>query len=244
MTNLKNAIKMLPVLLLLLSVSCKKEEPEPTPVAELITPKDLSDYYIVAEHTTGEHRMMVAYFELNGGALMVRATRQGIYNNKGVAVSHALAIENGQFIIDWNGDGRTSMYRFTIEKDASGRLKLKAYDFEFNGEGNLLAYAILAKKTEALPFEGDDFKMIASNLPFETVKSGIPLSFTTFLGSKILFWPTRNPENQIDPYANIINIGFITKANLLGVTVPYWKGIDTPIMLIEIEDLLFIAAKQ
>ena len=47
-----------------------------------------------------------------------------------------------------------------------------------------------------------------------------------------------------DPYANLIDIGFISKSNLLGVTVPYWKGINTPIMLIEIEDLLFIAAKQ
>jgi len=244
--TLKNAIKMLPVMLLLLLVSCKKEEAESTPVAELvaITPKELSDYYIVAEHKTGGHRMMVAYFELNGSTLMVHATRQGIHNNVGVAVSHAVTIENGQFSIDWNGDGRTSMYRFTMEKDASGKLQLKAYDFEFNGEGKLLSFAILAKKTEALPFEGHDFKMVASNLPFETVKNGIPLSITTFVESEILFWPSRNFEDQIDPYGNIINIGFITKANLLGVTVPYWKGINTPIMLIEIDDLLFIAAKQ
>jgi len=41
-----------------------------------------------------------------------------------------------------------------------------------------------------------------------------------------------------------MDIGFISKAHLLGVTIPYWKGINTPIMLIEIEDLLLIAAKQ
>ena len=34
------------------------------------------------------------------------------------------------------------------------------------------------------------------------------------------------------------------RLNLLGVTVPYWKDINTPIMLIEIETLLFMAAKQ
>ncbi|RYF09211.1 MAG: hypothetical protein EOO42_24175 [Flavobacteriales bacterium] len=244
MKNLKNAIKMLPLMLLFLTVSCKKDKVKPEVVSDPVTKNDLVDYYIVAQHKTGGHRIMVAYFELNGDVLTVKATRQGAYNVLGVAVSHGVTVENGQFSIDWNGDGRTSMYRFTVEKDGNGNLKLKAYDFQFNGEGNLLAYAVLAKKTEALPFDGDDFKMAAHNLPFESVKSGIPLSFTTFIGSKILFWPTRNLENQLDPYDNIISIGFTTKANLLGVTVPYWKGINTPIMLIEIEDLLFIAAKQ
>lgn len=235
---------MLPVLLLLVSLSCKKEEAKPQPIANLIAAKDLLDYYIVAEHKTGGNRMMVAYFTLDGSNVMVRATRQGITNVKGVAVDHVVTLENGQFGIDWNGDGRTSMYRFAIEKDDSGELKLKAYDFEFNGEKNLLAYTILAKRTEALPFDDHDFKMIASNLSFETVKNGIPLSFTTFLGGKILWWPTRTTDNQLDPYDNLIDIGFISKANVLGVTVPYWKGINTPIMLIEIENLLFIAAKQ
>ena len=244
MMTLKNAIKMLPLMLLFLSVSCKKDKVKPEVVSDPVTTKDLADYYIVAQHKTGGHRIMVAYFELNGDVLTVKATRQGVYNVLGVAVSHSVTVENGQFSIDWNGDGRTSMYRFTMEKDASGRLQLKAYDFEFNGEKNLLAYTILAKRTEALPFDDHDFKMIASNLSFETVKNGIPLSFTTFLGGKILWWPTRTTDNQLDPYDNLIDIGFISKANVLGVTVPYWKGINTPIMLIEIENLLFIAAKQ
>lgn len=246
MKNLKNALKMLSVVLLLILVSCKKEEvtPNPAPVVNAVTSTDLLDYYIVAEHKTGGHRMMVAYFEASGNKVMVKATRQGIYKNIGVAVDHEAIIENGRVSIDWNGDGRTSMYRFNVEKDSNGKLILKTYDFEFNGEKNLLAYAILAKKTEALTFEDHDFKMAASGLPFETVKNGIPLSFMRFLGNKVIFWPTRNIDSQMDPYMNLINIGFITKTNALGVTVPYWKGINTPVMLLEIDDLLFMAAKQ
>lgn len=244
MKSLRTTLKMLSILLVLASASCKKEDVAPEPIVDPITTNELLDYYIVAEHKTGGHRMMVGYFERSGNTIMVKATRQGIYKNIGVAVDHGVTIENGSFSIDWNEDGRTAMYRFSVEKDTNGSLKLKTYDFEFNGEKNNLAYAILAKKTEALPFEDHDFKMAASNLPFETVKNGIPLSVTKFLGNKIIFWPTRNIDTQVDPYANLINIGFITKANVLGVTVPYWKGINTPIMLIEIDDLLFMAAKQ
>lgn len=244
MKNLKNALKMLPVLLLLVLVSCKKKEVKPEEETEVVIPvtaKDLLDYYIVAEHKTGGDKLLVAYFELEGSTIVFRARRQGdLYYKR----ENTVAIEDGQFSIDWNGDGRTAVYRFAIEKDANGHLKLKTYDFTFNGEGNLLAYAVLAKKTEALPFAGDNFKMIRANVSFDAVKNGIPLNFTTFLGGKVLFWPTRDADNSMDWYLDLINIGFTTKANLLGVTVPSWKGINTPIMLIEIDDLLFIAAKQ
>jgi hypothetical protein len=90
------------------------------------------------------------------------------------------------------------------------------------------------KKTEALPFEDRNFKMAASGLPFETVKNGIPVNFLKFLGNKIMYWPTRSTDYQIDPYDTILNIGFRTKSLVLGVTVPYWNGVNTPVMLFEI----------
>lgn len=237
---------MLPILLFLASASCKKGENKPELVAHPIAITELLDYYLVAEHKTGGNRIMVAYFEPSGNTVLVHAIRQGNPNYTGVNTNHAITLANGQISIDWNGDGRTAMYRFTIEKDGNGKLILKNYDFQFNGEGNGLNFAVLAKKTEALPFEGFDFKMAASSLPFEAVKNGIPFTFTTFLESKLIFWPTGSTDNNqhLDGYSNILNIGFISKAYLLGVTVPYWKGINTPIMLIEIDELLFMAAKQ
>ena len=65
------------------------------------------------------------------------------------------------------------------------------------------------------------------------------------MGGKVLYWPTKViVTEQVEGYDNILNIGFLTTTYTLGVTVPYWKGINTPIMLIEIDSLLFMAAKQ
>lgn len=247
MKTLKTTLKMLPILLLIVLVSCKKKQVMPEQEVKVTTPvtaKELLDYYIVVEHKTGADKLLVVYFDIDGSQIVARARRQGDPGVKVVAVNSVVDIENGQFSVDWNRDGRTAVYRFTIENDASGTLKMKTYDFQFNGEGNLLAYGVMAKKTEALPFAGYQFKMIRENVPFDQVKSGIPVAFTSFLGSKTLFWSTRDIDHQLDGYTEILNIGFTTKANLLGVTVPYWKSINTPIMLIEIEELLFLAAKQ
>mgnify|MGYP003576602786 CR=1 FL=1 len=246
MKNLKNTLKIMLVLLVFISTSCKKEDTTSTPEQDVnpVASKDLLDYYIVAEHKTGASKLMVAYFEQIGDKVVVKATRQGRPDYIGVTVDHEANVTKGLFSIDWNGDGRTAMYHFTIEKDANGNLKLKTYDFVHNAEGNLLAYAVLAKKTEALPFEDRNFKMAASGLPFETVKNGIPVNFLKFLGNKIMYWPTRCAVYQIDPYDPILNIGFRTKSLVLGVTVPYWNGVNTPVMLFEMEDLLFMAAIQ
>lgn len=249
MKNFKNALKMFSILLLLLSTSCKKDEikleNKPEPTVNPIAATELLDYYLVAEHKAGAYRMMVAYFELSGNKVIVRAMRQGNPIYPGIETHHEVMVDNGRINIDWNGDGRTAMYRFTIEKDASGKLTLKNYDFQFNGEGNLLNFAVLAKKTEALPFENFNFKMAAVGQPFEAVKNGIPLTFSKFMGGKVLYWPTKViVTEQVEGYDNILNIGFLTTTYTLGVTVPYWKGINTPIMLIEIDSLLFMAAKQ
>jgi hypothetical protein len=149
MKSLKTTLKMLSILLVLVSASCKKEEIAPEPIADPITTNQLFDYYIVAEHKTGASKLMVAYFEQVGDKVVVKATRQGRPDYIGVTVDHEANVANGLFSIDWNGDGRTAMYRFTIEKDVNGNLKLKTYDFVHNAEGNLLAYAVLAKKNRS-----------------------------------------------------------------------------------------------
>jgi len=232
MNNLKNTSKMLPVLLLFVLVSCKKKNPQPDAATNEIVTNELLNYYLVAEHKTGPNKLMVAYFNQDGSTVDAQAHLQ-----EHQVRTRAVTIKDRQFNIDFNKDGK-SMYNFTLEKDASGNLILKTYDFVYNGEGNQLAHATLIKKVDAPPFDGSNFKMIRSNVPFEMIKDGIPFSFLS--GAKSMIW-----TNRIKEYHNLINIGFkTTDDEYMAVMVPGWKDIKTPIMLLETRDVLFIAAKQ
>lgn len=222
MKNLTGIYKLFPILLLVLFTNCKKKVADPVPNADQIAASELLDYYIVAEHTTGSNKLLVLYFTQEGNVVRANTHLQGYFRAKEVAV------QNSAFGIDYNGDGK-SVYNFTIKKDAEGKLMLKSYDFAYNGTGNQLAYAIMAKRAEAISF---------TNLSFKT--GNTIFSFTKNGGAEVINW-AGDPH----PYYKLINIGFKTNnEKFLGVTVPNWSGVNTPVMLLEKDDVLYIAKEH
>ncbi|MBB5440294.1 hypothetical protein HDC92_003994 [Pedobacter sp. AK017] len=222
MKNLKRICKLFPILLLLLYTGCKKKAAVPADDAEQIVASELLDYYLVGEHTTGGNKLIVLYFTPEGNVIKANAHLQGYFRAREVV------IKNSVITIDYNGDGK-SMYTFTLEKDAEGKLKLKSYDFRYNGAGNQMAYAIMAKKSEAFSF---------ANLSFKT--GNTMFSFTTDGGTEIINWP-----GDPSPYYKLTNIGFKTNNDkFLGVTVPGWNGVVVPVMLLEKDDALFVAKEH
>jgi len=220
MKTLKHIYKLLPILLLVVFASCKKKSAVPD--ANQIGNDELLDYYLVAEHITGGNKLLVLYFTKEGSVIKANAHLQGYFRASEVVV------KNSAFNIDYNGDGK-SMYNFVLEKDAEGTLKLKSYDFQYNGVGNQLAYAMMAKKTEAFAF---------ANLSFKT--GNTIFSFTSNGGAEVLNWP-----GDASPYYRLINIGFKTNNDrFLGVTVPNWNGVNSPVLLVEKEDALYVAKEH
>lgn len=235
MKNLKNALKILPLLLFLVLVSCKKKNAAPDAVAEEIAAKELLDYYIVAEHAIGPNKLMILYFTEDNMA--IKAQAHLLDGNKIINVD----VKKSAFSIDYFGDGK-AVYNFVVERDATGKLILKSYSFNFNGQGNELAYATMVKTRAAPIFTGLSYKMIPSNVPFNMINTGTPFSIKPRSSSDrgALLWGSSGPY-----FSELINIGFKTvDGAYMAVSLPNWKSIDKPIMLLERKNELFIAAKN
>lgn len=248
MKSLKNTLKLMPVMLLLVLAGCKKKDSMPTPDGENpdgnkgISASELVDYYIVAEHKTGGNKLLVVYFSQEGNTVKANAHLQGSLRINEVKMG------SSKFSIDYNADGK-SVYTFTVAKDADGKLKLNAYDFIYNGAGDQLSYATLVKKTEAVAFANSSFK--TGDILFKF--TGTDLQWDVRLrksgeiqipgGQPIVKYDTL-PEVTL-PYYGITNIAFKTNADeFMGVIVPGWKNINTPVMLVERSDAVFVATRQ
>ena len=235
MKNFKNALKILPVLLLLVFVSCKKKDATPDAAVEEIATKELLDYYIVAEHAIGSNKLMVLYFTEDNMA--IKAQAHLLEGNKIINV----VLKKSAFSIDYYGDGK-AVYNFVVERDATGKLILKSYSFNFNGQGNELAYATMIKTRAAPIFTGLSYKMMPSHAPFNTINTGTPFSIKPRSSGDAgaLLWGGVGPY-----FSELINIGFKTvDGAYMAVSLPNWKSIDKPIMLLERKNELFIAAKN
>jgi len=236
MKTLKKILKMLPLLLIFVSVGCKKEKAQPEAVADEIATSALLDYYIVAEHAIGLNKLMILYFTQEGNA--VKAQVHLFDGTKAVEV----VMEKSTFRIDYNGDGK-SIYNFGVEKDDTGKLILKSYDFNFNGQGNELAHAIIVKTRATPSFTDLSYKMIPSNMPFDKINTGTPFSIKprTYGSRGALVWSSNTGPH----FDELINIGFRTADGAyMAVSVPNWKSINKPIMLLESRQTLYIAARQ
>lgn len=228
--------KIMTMLILLAGfMACKKNEANSK--AKEIETAELLDYYIVAEHEIGANKLMMLYFIQENNTIKAQ---MHLLNDKRVK---EVTLNQSAFKIDYYGDGK-AIYNFTVEKDEVGKLRLKSYSFSFNGQGNELVFATIVKKRAAPVFTGLSYKMIPSNTPFERIGTGTPFSIYAGSGGGnrgALVW-----SNGVGPhFDDIINIGFKTADGAyMAVSLPNWKKIDIPIMLLENKTTLFIAAKQ
>ena len=223
MGNFRNIYKLIPILLLLVWLSCKKKDATPAPdeVKDVAT-SELLDYYIVAQHKSGK-KLSVIYFTREGSSIKANVHLVATLRFREVN------IKNLAFSIDLDDDGK-AIYSFTVEKDASGKLRLSTYRYAYQNIGNQLTYAIIAKKTEAFAFAQSSFKIGDKSF-----------NFYSDTGSPLLKWITTNSYT----YYNLTNVGFKTNDNqFIGATVPNWDGIDTPVILIEKDNIMHIATKQ
>ena len=220
MKNLINICKMLPILFLVLG-SCKEKSTDP----ENITVSELADYYLVAEHKTGGNKLLVLSFTKDGNVVKANGHLQGLLR------IHEASVENGTFNFDYNSDGK-SMYSFDFEKGSDGNLKLKSYDFTYNGASDQLSQAVLVKKTDAFLFTNKLFWVLALAFQIETPNN-----------TEVLQWldGKRFPVYRLD------NFGFKSNNDeFLGVLVPDWKinGQSAKVMLVERGDSVFIGITE
>ena len=237
MKHLKKIQTMLPLLLLLVFVGCKKNNvtPDNDPgndnpeEVKGISMDELLDYYLVTELKSGDTKLAVMYFTKEGDVVKASLHGGGYLRSKEVVATNST--------FSFNSDG-FGTYNYTLEKDESGMIKLKSYDF--NGGGDL-DYALLIKKTNALPFVNSSFK--AGDLLFKLTS---PTTLEWNFQNKIIGYNVGPPPFYIKtpiivngpeltlPYYSLIDLGFKTNNDqFIGITVPSWKDSNTPVMLIE-----------
>jgi hypothetical protein len=240
MKKMKKVYRILPVLLLLAFIGCKKNGAAPGKDNENpgidnpannkgINVNELRDYYLVTERQTGNSKLAIMYFSQEGNVVKANLHGSGYLRSKEVVMTNSA--------FSFNSDG-FGTYNYTLEKDASGTVKLKSYDF--NG-GNNLVYALLIKKSDALPYAASSFK--ADNLLF---KFKNPTTLEWDFQNRVVGFNTGPPplnlktpffENRPEvtlPYYSLLDLGFKSNNDeFIGVTVPSWKDSNTPLLLIE-----------
>lgn len=216
------------ILFLSIMVGCKKKDAVSDVATPGIAANELSDYYIVAEFKTGlNNRLMTMHFTQEGNTIKVHGHVQQSYQVREIVV------KNNTFTVDYFGDGK-SIYTFMIEKDEAGKLKLKSYSFSFNGLENELDYALLINKP-AIGIRGySKYKMIERRVPIANIENGIEIMM-----SETVYWTINAPSITLYQY---MDIGYKSNdGRYMLVSVPHWKGINIPIILIEFNDVLLVA---
>lgn len=220
MKNLIHICKMLPILILVFG-SCKEKSPEP--VDTTVSIAEMVDYYIVAEHKTGGNKLIVLSFAKDGNIVNASAHIQG-----GLRI-HEASLDNGTFKFDYNSNGN-SVYTFVLEKDANGKMRLKSYDFVYNGAGSQLSHALVVKKSDMTPILNKSFWV--KTLGFKLV---------TEENRDVLQWTDgkRYAAYKLD------NFGFKTNQDeFMGIMVPSWTGQTSPVMLVESGDQVTIGTTE
>lgn len=229
MKALNNTLIIVSILFLSIMVGCKKKDAVPDVVTPGIAASELLDYYIVAEFKTGlNNRLMTMHFTQEGNTIKVHGHLQQGYQVREIVV------KNNTFTVDFFGDGK-SIYTFMIEKNEAGKLKLKSYSFSFIGQENELDYALLINKPGIGITYNSYYMMIERSVPLSNLKDGLLIAINE---TSMLIIAT----NKTIPFYKYMDIGYKSNdGKYMLVTVPHWKGIDAPIVLIEFDDLLLIA---
>lgn len=228
MKALNNRFIIVSILFLSIMVGCKKNDAVPDVVTPGIATSELLDYYIVAEFKKGlNNRLMTMHFTQEGNTIKVHGHVQQGYQVREVVV------KNNTFTVDYFGDGK-SIYNFTIEKDEAGKLKLKSYGFSFNGLENELDYALLINKPATGIIGYSKYRMIERSVHISSIDNGLVLMM-----SEANFWTLNTPDITLYKY---MDIGYKSNnGKYMLVSVPHWKGINIPIVLIEFDNSLLIA---
>ncbi|TCD28576.1 hypothetical protein EZ456_04080 [Pedobacter psychrodurus] len=242
---------MLSVLILMaLFAACKKgtndpDDPNNPENIQKVSTADLLPYYIVAARKTGDQKLAVMTFTQEGTGLKVNLHRQGYLR------SMTADVAENTLTFDLDGTG-TYTYRFALEKSASGQLTLKSY--QYTDKGNTaqgFEFAVLANTNTAQNYENADFK--AGALLFR------------FTGTKTIDWDIKErqigtkyyppPINQVlpimavtpevsVPYYALAAGSFKANSDFIGAMVPSWKNINSPLMVIERNNITYQANKQ
>ena len=242
---------MLSVLMLMAIFSaCKKDKNDPNDPnnpenVQKVGKADLLPYYIVAERKTGDQKLAIMTFTQDGDGLKVNLHRQGYLR------SLTADVTDNTLSFDLDGTG-TYIYRFALEKNASGQITLKSYQYtDKTNTAQGFETAVLANTTSVQNYENADFK--TGNLLFR------------FTGTKTIDWDIKErqigtkyyppPINQTLPitaFAPEVSIPYYAlatgtfKANndFIGAMVPNWKNTNSPTMVIERNNTIYQANKQ
>lgn len=256
MKNFKNMLIMLPLLLVVLFASCKKDSNNAGPndgggngTDNAVVTKDLLDYYIVAQRKAGAARINILYFTQDGNAIKANM------NGKGFLRSTAVTISGSTLKFDTNGDG-VFVYTFAFEKGTDGKVKLKSYQYtDTSNPDQGLVYATLANKADAPAFENSSFKSGDILLKFNTANNASTMDWdikSRQTGTK--YYPP--PINQTlpvftvapevsSPYYTLLNVGWKSNNDeFIGASVPAWNNVNTPVMLIERNSIIYLCSKQ
>ncbi|WP_316846633.1 hypothetical protein [Pedobacter psychrodurus] len=242
---------MLSVLMLLATfAACKKgnndpNDPNDPENVQKVSKADLLPYYIVAERKTGDQKLAVMTFTQDGDGVKVNLHRQGYLR------SIATDVTDNTLTFDLDGTG-TYTYRFALEKNASGQITLKSFLYtDKSNAAQGLDFAVLANTTSAQTYENADFK--TGNLLFR------------FTGSKNIDWDIKErqigtkyypppinqtlpimavaPEVSI-PYYALATGSFKANSDFIGAVVPSWKNVNSPILVVERNNIIYQANKQ
>ncbi len=224
MKIIKKYLKLLPILLFILFFGCKKDEKNKN-----ITAADLENYYIVGQRKLGNSKLLLVYFSKEGNAMKANFHIRG-----GLRVA-PVNITNNKLIFDYNNDN-AAVYTFELEKGASGDIKLKTFQFINNTDVNQgLDYAILVKKSDSPTFTNSYFVNSATLIKV-TAFSELDWDIKSRqIGVNLAGTPVylTGPEFSA-PIYDLLNLGFKSKNDqFIGLSVPYWKNITTPILLVE-----------
>lgn len=248
MKTLKNTLSMLAILLLSVTVGCKKDSIYPEGqdpnqnLANSVSATDLENYYLVGETNTGK-KLMLIYFIKDGATVKANMHLTGALRVADAAVSKS------RLTFDFDANGNR-IYNFEFEKDATGSIKLKNYSLNDKTIPSLkIDHAILVKKSESPVFTNSNFKIGTFQFKLNNASSiewdiKIRQIGTTVVNGEPFPIMAAAPEFT-KPFYSLNNLGFKSNdGDFFGISVPNWKNISTPILLLERAGAVTTATKQ
>jgi len=241
----------LSVLMLIATLTaCKKDKTDPNDPnnpenAQQVTKADLLPYYIVAERKTGDQKLAVMTFTQDGTGIKVNLHRQGYLR------SIAADVADNTLSFDLDGTG-TYIYRFALEKNATGLLTLKSYQYtDKSNTAQGFEFAVLANTAAAQNYENADFKTGTLLFRFTAAKTIDWDIKERQVGTKYYPPPINQtlpvtgiaPEVSV-PYYALATGSFKANNDFIGAVVPNWKNVNSPIMVVERNNITYQANKQ